>query len=109
MEYLPFTTYKENEALADTESFRELIRDKCPQMETRDFFLSLDHCPCPQCNTPLIIVIWRPYKQGDPIDNVLERNQWISTPLPHNLPRELKVMANGEEKRVCINHEKGVR
>ncbi len=105
----PFTTFKENEALATSDLFKEQIRDNCPQMKGRPFFLMLDHCPCPQCNTPIIFVTWRPFRDSDPLDNVLEYALWVDSELPNDLPRVLKVLIDGQEKQVCINHSKGVQ
>ncbi len=105
---LPFTTFKENQALAGADAFKELIRSSCPQMFGSPFLLMLDRCPCPHCNTPLILVTWRPFMDGDAIDNVLESALWNDKPLPLDLPRTLKVLIDGQEKQVCINHEKSV-
>ncbi len=108
MNDLPFTTFEENEALASADIFKKLVQYNCPQMEGRPFTLMLDTCPCPQCNTPLIVVVWRPLKDGDPVDDVLDYALWESTELPKSLPRVLTVWIDGVEKQVCINHSKGL-
>lgn len=103
-----FTTFEDNQALTDWDGFETWIHQHARIMEGAPFNVMLDHCPCPHCNTPIILLTWFPTPEVRV--QPLELAVWHDTPLPDTLPRKLPVVMNGVRKFACINHRKaGIR